>query len=86
MEQGQPAATFSNKRSAGLSHFLNSFWQPCCFAHVGRRFTFRDREEGFFVKIAAGGIYGYRAPHEKWAPLNYRGISPTLMEFYDLDP
>lgn len=66
-------------RSVGLSYFKNSFWQPCWFAHVGRRFTFSDRDEGFFVKIAAGVIYGYRSPHEKSVPLNYHGVSPAII-------
>ncbi|MBI5692246.1 MAG: hypothetical protein HZC55_19355 [Verrucomicrobia bacterium] len=63
----------------GASYFKNSFSQPCWFAHVGRRFTFGNRDEGFFAKVLGGVIYGYRTPHEKSVPLNFRGFCPAVI-------
>ena len=69
----------ASRWSYGASYFSNSFWQPCWFAHASRRFTFSERDDGFFCKIAMGVIYGYQPPHADSVPFNVRGFCPAII-------
>jgi hypothetical protein len=63
----------------GALTFKNSFWQPCWFAFGGRRMTFNGGNDGWFVKIVAGVIHGYKAPWANAVSLNYRANCPAVI-------
>jgi hypothetical protein len=63
----------------GASYFENSFYQPSMYIYAGRRWFLGSGDEGFYVKLTGGLLYGYKEPHEDAIPVNYNGVGPVLI-------
>ncbi|MEK6211468.1 MAG: hypothetical protein AABM64_14045 [Pseudomonadota bacterium] len=63
----------------GASYFENSFYQPSIYIYAGRRWFLRSADEGFYVKVTGGPLYGYKEPYEDKIPLNYRGFGLVVI-------
>ena len=63
----------------GASYFDNSFHQPSTYVYAGRRWFLRSGDEGFYVKLTGGLLYGYKEPHEDAIPVNFNGVGPVLI-------
>lgn len=64
---------------SGLAFFQNSFGQPSGYLYAQKRYTWSGGDEGWFLKITGGLLYGYRPPHEHAVPFNRGGFSPGLV-------
>ncbi|MFM1880030.1 MAG: hypothetical protein RLZZ344_264, partial [Pseudomonadota bacterium] len=71
----------NRKEVAGIAFFSNSFGQPSTFIYPwGRVYSGLIRQAPkWYVKWAAGLLYGYRDPYEDKVPLNTNGFSPGLI-------
>lgn len=58
----------------GASYFRNSYYQPCLYVYIGKRWFLSSAEGGVYVKLTGGPLYGYKDAHEDKIPLNYRGV------------
>jgi len=63
----------------GASFFRNSFYQPSTYIYGGKRWFLRSRDDGFYFKLTAGPLYGYKDPYEDKIPLNYRGVGLAII-------
>ena len=63
----------------GASYFQNSFYQPCMYIYAGRRWFLGSADEGFYAKLTAGPLYGYKDPYEDKIPLNSNGIGLAII-------
>ena len=63
----------------GASYFKNSFDQPCVYLYAGKRWFLRSGDEGFFVKLTGGPLYGYKDPYEDKVPLNDNGLGFAII-------
>lgn len=68
----------SKRWAAGAAYFENSFHQSCGYLYVQKRFVWGDGDDGWFLKIPFGLLYGYKPPHEHAVPFNYGGFSPGI--------
>lgn len=58
----------------GASYFKNSFYQPCLYVYIGKRWFLNTAEDGAYIKLTGGPLYGYKGEHEDKIPFNYRGL------------
>ena len=54
----------------GASYFKNSFNQPCGYVYGGKRWFWKSADDGLYLKVTAGPIYGYKEPYEDKIPVN----------------
>jgi hypothetical protein len=64
----------ASRWEVGASFFKNSFSQPCGYIYGGRRWFLRSADDGFYVKLTAGPLYGYKEPYEDKIPVNDNGL------------
>jgi len=57
----------------GASYFKNSFNQPCGYVYAGKRWFWRSADDGLYLKLTAGPLYGYKEPYEDKIPVNDNG-------------
>ena len=69
----------SGNRFCGLALFTNSFGQPSAYAHFGQRWDDVMGKPGWFVKVSAGLIYGYKGAYKDKIPFNNYGIAPAII-------
>lgn len=60
----------------GAVWFLNSFYQPSEYAYVGKRwFLYNPKDnDGLYVKLTAGPLYGYKGQYADNIPFNHNGL------------
>ncbi|MBC7856539.1 MAG: hypothetical protein IAF94_24170, partial [Pirellulaceae bacterium] len=63
----------------GAVFFHNSFNQPSVYAYVGKRWFPGDDEQGFYVKLTGGPLYGYRGQYEDKVPFNQDGLALAII-------
>ncbi len=63
----------------GASFFMNSFNQESGYIYFGKRWFFGQGGQGFYGKLTAGPLIGYRGEYEDKVPLNYNGLSPGVV-------
>ena len=64
----------------GVAYFRNSFSQPSMYAYAGKRwFRDDDDEQGFYLKVTAGPMYGYRGKYEHKVPFNHNGLAWAIV-------
>ena len=63
----------------GASYFENSFYQPCVYIYGGRRWFLRSADDGFYFKLTAGPLYGYKDQYEDKVPLNNNGLGLAII-------
>ena len=70
-----------SREVAGITFFSNSFGQPSVFVYPwGRVYSgLLPQAPHWYVKWAAGLLYGYRDPYEKKVPMNVNGFSPGFI-------
>jgi hypothetical protein len=63
----------------GLVYFVNSFYQDSVYAYVGKRWFLSDSNEGVFLNLTAGPLYGYRDQYENKVPFNHNGLGFAII-------
>jgi len=63
----------------GASFFKNSFSQPCLYVYGGRRWFLRSADDGFYLKVTGGPLYGYKPPYDDKIPLNDNGVGLAII-------
>ena len=64
----------------GAARFVNSFNQPCAYLYAGRRWFLKDTgQQGLYIKITGGPLYGYKKPYEEKIPLNHHGVGLAIL-------
>jgi hypothetical protein len=63
----------------GYSYFNNSFDQRCHYLYAGRWWPLGETDTGWYVKLTAGLIAGYREPFENKIPFNHNGVAPGII-------
>lgn len=64
----------------GAVYFRNSFSQPSVYAYAGKRwFRDDDDKQGFYLKLTAGPVYGYRGQYENKVPFNHNGVGLAII-------
>ena len=63
----------------GAVFFRNSFDQPSVYAYAGKRWFPGDDDQGFYVKLTAGPLYGYRGQYEDKVPFNHNGLAWVII-------
>ncbi len=63
----------------GAVFFRNSFNQNSVYAYVGKRWFLAPDEQGPFVNLTAGPLYGYRHEYEDKVPLNHGGLGLAII-------
>lgn len=63
----------------GVVYFRNSFSQPSVYAYAGKRWFARDDDQGLFLKVTAGPLYGYRGQYEDKVPFNNNGLAWAII-------
>ena len=63
----------------GAVYFRNSFDQPSVYAYAGKRWFAGDDEQGPYLKLTAGPLYGYRGQYEGKVPFNHNGLAWAII-------
>ena len=63
----------------GTVFFRNSFDQPSVYAYVGKRWFRNDDEQGLYLNLTGGPLYGYRGQYEDKVPFNYHGLAWAII-------
>jgi hypothetical protein len=63
----------------GGIYFRNSFNQPCGYVFGQKSYTWGGGDDGLFLKITAGILYGYKPPHDHSVPFNVKGFAPGFL-------
>lgn len=58
----------------GAVYFRNSFNQDSVYAYVGKRWFMGESDQGAYVKVTGGPLYGYRGQYENKIPFNHNGL------------
>ena len=58
----------------GAVYFRNSFNQDSVYAYVGKRWFMGERDQGVYLKLTGGPLYGYRGQYEDKIPFNHNGL------------
>jgi hypothetical protein len=64
----------ASRWEVGASYFKNSYYQPCVYAYVGKRWFWKPSDDGFYLKLTGGLLYGYKDPYEDKVPFNHNGL------------
>ena len=59
----------------GAVYFENSFSQPSVYVYAAKRWFVRDDEQGPYLKLTGGPLYGYRGQYENRVPFNHNGLA-----------
>ncbi len=63
----------------GATYFLNSFYQDSFYAYVGKRWFMGEIDQGFFLRLTGGPLYGYRGQYEDKVPYNHHGLGIAII-------
>jgi hypothetical protein len=63
----------------GASYFENSFYQPCIYIYVGKRWFLGPADDGFYLKLTGGPLYGYKDEYEDKVPFNHNGLGLAIL-------
>ena len=63
----------------GAVYFRNSFDQGSVYAYAGKRWFRDDDEQGVYLKLTAGPLYGYRGQYEDKVPYNHNGLAWAII-------
>ena len=63
----------------GLALFNNSFDQFSQYLYGGKNWNFHGHWEGFYARISAGLIHGYKGEFEDKIPFNDLGVAPAII-------
>jgi len=63
----------------GAVYFRNSFAQPSVYAYVGKRWFAGSDDQGAYLKVTAGPLYGYRGQYENKVPFNHDGLAAAII-------
>ncbi len=64
----------------GTVYFRNSFNQPSVYAYVAKRwFPGVDDDQGVYLKMTGGPLYGYRGEFEDKVPFNNNGLAWAII-------
>lgn len=63
----------------GAVFFRNSFYQPSVYAYAGKRWFPGDNEQGTYLKLTAGPLYGYRGQFQDKVPFNHNGLAWAII-------
>ena len=63
----------------GAAYFRNSFYQDSVYLYVGKRWFISDNEQGPFVHLTGGPLYGYRGAYEDKVPFNHHGFGLAII-------
>ena len=65
----------------GAVYFRNSFNQPSVYAYAGKRWFpgDGDDEQGVYLKLTGGPLYGYRGQYEGKVPFNHNGVALAII-------
>ena len=69
----------ASRWEVGASFFKNSFFQPCVYIYGGKRWFWRSADDGFYLKLTAGPLYGYKEPYEDEIPVNDNGFGFAII-------
>jgi hypothetical protein len=69
----------ASRFEVGANYFENSFYQPCFYAYIGKRWFLKSEDSGFYVKITGGPLYGYKEPYEDKVPFNHNGYGWAII-------
>jgi len=59
----------------GAVYFRNSFAQPSVYAYAGKRWFAGSDDQGAYLKVTAGPLYGYRGQYQDKVPFNHDGLA-----------
>ncbi|HKB84128.1 MAG TPA: sn-glycerol-3-phosphate transporter [Burkholderiales bacterium] len=63
----------------GAVFFRNSFYQPSVYTYVGKRWFAGADEQGLFLNVTGGPLYGYRGQYEDKVPFNQHGLTLAII-------
>lgn len=63
----------------GAAYFRNSFGQPSVYAYAEKRWFLGDDEQGLYLNLSAGPLYGYRGQYEDKVPFNHSGLAWAII-------
>lgn len=63
----------------GAVFFRNSFDQPSIYAYAGKRWFAGSDNQGAYLKVTAGPLYGYRGQYQDKVPFNHNGLAFTAI-------
>jgi hypothetical protein len=63
----------------GAVFFRNSFYQSSVYAYVGKRWFAGDDEQGVYLKITGGPLYGYTGQYQDKVPFNHNGLAWAII-------
>ena len=63
----------------GAVYFRNSFYQDSVYAYVGKRWFWKERDNGLYLKLTGGPLYGYRGQYEHKVPFNHHGLGVAVI-------
>jgi hypothetical protein len=63
----------------GAAYFRNSFNQPSVYAYASKRWFPGDDEQGVYLKLTGGPLYGYRGQYEDKVPFNHNGLAWAII-------
>ena len=63
----------------GATYFRNSFYQDSVYAYVGKRWFMGEHDQGLFLRLTGGPLYGYRGEYEDKVPYNHHGLGIAII-------
>jgi hypothetical protein len=64
----------------GAVYFRNSFDQPSVYAYISKRwFPGINDDQGAYLKLTGGPLYGYRGQYEDKVPFNHNGLAWAII-------
>jgi hypothetical protein len=63
----------------GAVYFQNSFDQASVYAYAGKRWFAGEGEQGVYLRVTAGPLYGYRGQYEDKVPFNHNGLAWAII-------
>lgn len=63
----------------GAVYFRNSFYQDSAYAYVGKRWFWKDHDDGLYLKLTGGPLWGYRGRYENKVPFNHHGLGVAVI-------
>jgi hypothetical protein len=63
----------------GAVYFRNSFYQDSAYVYIGKRWFWKERDDGLYLKLTGGPLYGYRGQYEHKVPFNHNGLGFAII-------
>jgi len=63
----------------GASFFSNSFNQPTQYVFAGWKFDPLPIAPGFYFRVSAGLVHGYKGEYKDKIPFNHSGVAPAIV-------